>query len=105
MPSTVPVLTANEAQSLEEPPKVAPVIDAPCDHALAERSFVPAPFTLAVSCAHPLADPPVETASELPSPCAYSLALANDPVTKASSVVAHSLAEPSVGALLPVTEA
>ena len=56
-----------------------------------------APFTLAVSCAHPLADPPVATASELPSPCAYSFALANAPVTNVSNVVAHSFEEPSGG--------
>jgi len=59
--------------------------------------LVVAPFTFAVSCDQPLADPPVATASEFPSPCAYSFALDNEPVTNASTVVAHSFEEPSVG--------
>ena len=79
---------------------MAPVIFAPCAHAFADRSLVVPPSTSSellagISCAHAFADPPVLNAPEFASPCAYSFALYNDPVTAASVIVAQLFAEPS----------
>ena len=86
------------AQSLDEPSFLW--VETPVAHSLADASVAVVEGVVA-DCAQFLEEPPAANTE----PCAYSFAEYSESATTSPVVFAHSFADQSVGALVPVTEA